>query len=59
MNDSLTFIACPGCHLLSFNVLHDAGQMLARVLCSHCNRELMAVQMAPPNEPIRTGVAPI
>ncbi len=59
MSETMQFVPCPGCRALDFNVLHDAGQMLARVLCSHCNRELLAVQMAPPNEPLNPRVAPI
>jgi hypothetical protein len=56
VSDDLKYVACPGCKSLAFEVLHDAKTMQARVLCSGCKRELMNVQMAPADEPVRVPI---
>ena len=47
-----TYVACPGagCHGLSYSVLYDHRTNVAHVICSGCNRELLAVTMTPPEE---------
>ncbi len=56
MSDDLRYVPCPGCKGLAFEVLHDSKAMQARVLCSGCKRELMNVQMAPPDEAPRVPI---
>ncbi len=59
MNETMKFVPCPGCRALDFNVLHSAKDMLARVLCGNCQRELLNVALTPPSEPLNPRVAPI
>lgn len=46
------YIPCsaPGCHSLSFVVISEDRASLAHVCCANCNRELLAVTLAPPDE---------
>lgn len=54
-----TFVPCPACKGLSFVVIYQPRDMLARVQCTDCDRELIAVAMAPPDEPLTMRFAPI
>lgn len=53
------FVPCPACRGLRFAVVYEEATSLAHVLCENCNRELMAVAMTLPEEPLNTRVAPI
>lgn len=49
--DPKIFIPCPACRGLRFAVVYEQQANLAHVICEGCNRELIAVTMAPPAEP--------
>jgi hypothetical protein len=51
MSDPKLWVPCPACKGLRFAVLHEPKASLAHVLCEGCNRELLTVSMAPPEEP--------
>lgn len=59
MIDRKRWVPCPACRGLRFAVVYEAAANLAHVLCEGCNRELISVTMAPPEEPRNTRVAPI
>lgn len=54
-----TYVPCPACRGLSYTVRYEHRANVAHILCSGCNRELISVTMAPPEEPINPSVAPI
>lgn len=59
MSDPRVFVPCPSCKGLSYYVVYERSANVAHVLCTGCDRELISVTMAQPEEPRYTGAAPI